>query len=123
MLSIVLVLGIRIIVRIRNFWKNAAQVHKNDNEYARGNITVLGVWILKERKNGTDLIEVFKMYRGLSNVLLHELFTLDENNRLRVQGGARADWLRPAALGILPTRPISFQIKLLTNEFAGPADG
>jgi len=28
-----------------------------------------------------NLTEVFKMYRGLSNVLLYELFTLDENSK------------------------------------------
>jgi len=36
---------------------------------------------LEERRNRQDLIEVFKMYRGLSNVLLHELFTLDASSK------------------------------------------
>jgi len=34
----------------------------------------LGLWTLEERRKKQDLIEIFKMYRGLSNVLLHELF-------------------------------------------------
>jgi len=41
----------------------------------------LRLWTLEEMRNRQDLIEVFKMYRGLSNVLLHELFTLDENSK------------------------------------------
>jgi len=35
----------------------------------------LRLWTLEESRNRQDLIEVFKMYRGLSNVLLHELYT------------------------------------------------
>jgi len=45
----------------------------------------LRLWTLEERRNKQDLTVVFKMYRRLSNVLLHELITLDEN--LRVHGG------------------------------------
>jgi len=41
----------------------------------------LRLWTLEERRNRQDLIDIFKMYRGLSNVLLHELFTLDENSK------------------------------------------
>jgi len=41
----------------------------------------LGLWTLEERRNRQDLIEVFKMYRGFSNVSLHELFTVDENSK------------------------------------------
>jgi len=39
------------------------------------------LWALEERRNMQDLIEVFKIYRGFSNVLLHELFTLDKNSK------------------------------------------
>jgi len=42
---------------------------------------MLRFWALKEGRNRQDLIEVFKMYMGLSTVLLHELFTLDENSK------------------------------------------
>jgi len=38
-------------------------------------------WALDYRRNRQDIIEVFKMYRGLSNVLLHKLFTLDANGK------------------------------------------
>jgi len=61
----------------------------------------LTLWALEERRNRQDLIEVFKMYRGLSNVLLHELFTLDESGK--GTRGTCANWLRPGALGILPS--------------------
>jgi len=58
-------------------------------------------WTLEERRNRQDVVELFKMYRGLSNVLPCELFILDENsNGTR---GTRANWLRPSALGILPS--------------------
>jgi len=38
------------------------------------------------------------LYTGLSNNLLHELFTLDENSK--GTKGSRANWLRPGALNI-----------------------
>jgi len=41
----------------------------------------LRLWILELRRNRQNVIEVFKMYRGLNNDLLHELFTLDENSK------------------------------------------
>jgi len=72
----------------------------------------LKLWTLEERRNRQDLIEVFKMYRGLSNVLLHEHFTLDANSM--DTRGTRANWLRPPALGILPS--VSFQINLSTDR-------
>ena len=37
----------------------------------------LELWTLEERRNRQDLIEVFKMYRGFSNISLHKLFFLD----------------------------------------------
>ena len=40
------------------------------------------------------------MYRGLSNISLHEVFILDTNSKgTRV---IQSNWLRPGALGILP---------------------
>jgi len=49
----------------------------------KDDIWCLRLWTLEERRNRQDLIEVFKMYRGLSNVLLHELFTLDDSKGTR----------------------------------------
>ena len=55
---------------------------------------------MEERRNRQDLIEVSKMYRGLSNISLHEVFILDTNSKgTRV---IQSNWLRPGALGILP---------------------
>jgi len=41
----------------------------------------LRLWLLEERRNEQDLIEVLKMCNGLSRLKLNELFTLDDNNR------------------------------------------
>jgi len=41
----------------------------------------LRIWTLEERRNMQDLIEVFKMYRGFSTILLHKLFILDTNSK------------------------------------------
>ena len=41
----------------------------------------LKLWMLEERRNRQDLIEVYKMCNGLSRLKLNELFTLDENIR------------------------------------------
>ena len=40
-----------------------------------------GLWTLEETRNRQDLIEVFKMFRGFSKVLLQELFMLDVNSK------------------------------------------
>jgi len=39
------------------------------------------LWTLDERRNRQDFIEVLKTDSWLSNVLLHEHFTLDENSK------------------------------------------
>ena len=36
---------------------------------------------LEERRNRQDLIEVFKLSKGMTRISLHELFTLEENNK------------------------------------------
>jgi len=41
----------------------------------------LRLWTLEDRRNRQDLIEVFKMYRRFSNILLHKLFILDTNSK------------------------------------------
>jgi len=44
-------------------------------------INVLGLWTLEERRNRHDLIELFKMFKGLSRVDIKEMFLLDENKK------------------------------------------
>jgi len=39
-------------------------------------IQQLGLWNLEERKNRVDLLQVFKMYKGLSTAKFSDLFTL-----------------------------------------------
>ena len=44
-------------------------------------INVLGLWTLEERRNRHDLIELFKMFKGLSRVEIKEMFSLDDNKK------------------------------------------
>jgi len=37
------------------------------------------LWTLEERTNRQDLIELFKIFKGLFRVRIDELFMLDEN--------------------------------------------
>jgi len=39
----------------------------------------LGLWTFEERRNRQDLIELFKILKGLSRFQIDELFLLDEN--------------------------------------------
>jgi len=41
----------------------------------------LSLCTLKERQNRQDLIELFKTFKGLSRVIIDELFMLDENTK------------------------------------------
>lgn len=41
----------------------------------------LDLWTLEERRNRSDLIEVFKMYKGVSDVNLDEMFQLNSNQK------------------------------------------
>ena len=43
----------------------------------------LGLWSLEERRNRTDLIEVFKMYAGLSILKFDSLFEVSNNSHTR----------------------------------------
>jgi len=36
---------------------------------------------IEERRNRQDLMEVFKMSKHMTRISLHELFTLEENNK------------------------------------------
>jgi len=41
----------------------------------------LKLWSLEERRNRQDLIEVFKMAKGMARIELQELLMLEENTR------------------------------------------
>ena len=41
----------------------------------------LGLWSLEERRNRCDLIEVFKMFYGYTEIDMRVLFTLDGNDK------------------------------------------
>ena len=41
----------------------------------------LGLWTLEERRNRSDLIEVFKMFSGYTEIDIKVLFTLDGNDK------------------------------------------
>jgi ribonucleases P/MRP protein subunit RPP40 len=43
----------------------------------------LGLWTLEERRNRADVLEVFKMLRGLSSVPFGEFFEVDASGRTR----------------------------------------
>jgi len=36
---------------------------------------------LEERRNRHDLVELFRMFKGLSRVGIEEMFTMDENKK------------------------------------------
>ena len=41
----------------------------------------LGLWMLEEKRNRYDLIEVFKMFNGYTEINIRVLFTLDGNDK------------------------------------------
>jgi len=41
----------------------------------------LSLWTLEERRNRHDLVELFKILKGLSRARIDELFMLDENTK------------------------------------------
>ena len=45
----------------------------------------LNLWTLEERRNRSDLIEVFKMAKNLSPIPLTKFFELNTDNRTRGQ--------------------------------------
>ena len=47
----------------------------------------LGLWTLEERRNRADLVELFKMYKGLSSVPLETFFTRDTDSVTRGHSG------------------------------------
>ena len=46
-------------------------------------IAALGLWTLEERRNRTDMIEVFKMMRGLTTVSYKLFFEVETDQRTR----------------------------------------
>ena len=46
-------------------------------------LEILKLWSLEERMNRSDLIEVFKMYRGFSSIPFETFFQLDRDSRTR----------------------------------------
>ena len=44
-------------------------------------LQLIGLWSLEERRNRTDLIEVFRIYKGWSTTKFHSLFSLMDNSR------------------------------------------
>jgi len=41
----------------------------------------LGLWTLEERRNRCDLIELFKLFYGYTEIDIRVLFTLDSNDK------------------------------------------
>ena len=71
----------------------------------------LGLWTLEERRNRSDLIEVFKMFSGYTEIDIKVLFTLDGNDK-----GLRGHSKKICKVySILTLESIFFQIVLLTN--------
>ena len=46
-------------------------------------LTRLGLWSLEERRNRADIIEVFRMYKGLSAIRFDTMFELSCDDRTR----------------------------------------
>ena len=46
-------------------------------------LKTLKLWSLEERRKRSDLIEVFKMYRGFSPIPFETFFQLDHDSRTR----------------------------------------
>jgi len=118
MLSIVLVLGIHITVRIRNCWTRYSTNIQNDNEYAlcktrciRKDYGAYGFGHLKRGGTGRILSRCSRCTGGL--VMFCCINSLHWIQTVRVQWGTCANLLRLGALGILPS--ISLQIKLSTD--------
>jgi len=93
MLSIVLVLGIHVIVRIRNCCKRYSTGIQNDNEY-------IGFGPMKRGETSRILLRFSRCTASL--VIFCCINFLHWMKTASVQGGTRANWLRPGALGILP---------------------
>ena len=63
--------------RFTRFFKHLRKLEYTDR------LRSLGLWSLEERRNRADLIEVFKMAKGISATPLQELFTVDNSSRTR----------------------------------------
>ena len=72
----------------------------------------LGLWTLEERRNRSDLIEVFKMFSGYTEIGIKVLFTLDGNDK-GLRGHSKK--ICKVRFNIDVIESIFFQIVLLTN--------
>ena len=72
----------------------------------------LGLWTLEERRNGSDLIEVFKMFSGYTEIDIKVLFTLDGNDKGL---GGHSKKICKVRFNIDVRKYFFFQIVLLTN--------
>jgi len=45
-----------------------------ENKSYDGRLRYLGLWTLEERRNRHDLIELFKIFKGLSRIRIYDLF-------------------------------------------------
>ena len=53
------------------------------NLFSEKRLEHLGLWTLEERRNCADLLEVFKMYKGLSTIPSERLFALSTATNTR----------------------------------------
>ena len=72
----------------------------------------LGLWMLEERRNRSDLIEVFKMFSGYTEIDIKVLFTLDGNDK-GLRGHRKK--ICKVRFNIDVRKYFFFQIVLLTN--------
>ena len=61
-------------------------IHDMNGKTFEDRLWCLRLWTLEESRNRQDLIEVFKMYRGFSNISLHTLSVLDTNSIIGTRG-------------------------------------
>jgi len=56
-------------------------IQNMDGKSYEDRLRYLSLWTLEERRNRQDLIELFKIFEGLSCVRIDELFMLDKNTK------------------------------------------
>ena len=75
----------------------------------------LGLWTLEERRNRTDLIEVFKMMKGISSVSPERFFVTSTVRRTR---GHSLKLVKPQCEGL--TRQNFFSVRVINRWNALP---
>jgi len=71
----------------------------------------LNLWSLEDRRNRQDLMEVFKMSKGMTKIRLQELFTLEDNNK-----GIRGHSLKLAKLIEVHPRALEAFLNIVVNR-------